>query len=489
MKKDNSSYNQILKSTSIFGGSQALVIIIGVIRTKIIALLLGPAGVGIIGIYQSVIDMIRTGSGLGIDTGGVREIAASTDNNFIQNKTVYRLNWWFLGTALLGLLVCGIFCYPISIWAFESDAYALPIALLSICVFLAILTTGRSVVLQGMRKISYMAQSAVWGSFIGLVLTIPLYYFFGLKGIVPAFIVSSLVLYFCTEFYYKKLNLKLIKTSNKEVFEAGLSTLKLGLFIVLAGIINTVSMFVIRAFLTRSIDIEAAGLFQSAWTITNVYLGLILKSMGSDFFPRLSAIADKKEEIKKLVNEQSYIVLVVATPIIIGMLLFSDFALSVLYSSKFTYANTILEWQILGTFLKVLGWPIAFIILAKNKGPLFLLSEALFYVSYLGAFYLLFPSYGLDAAGIGYLIAYVIYLPVVFIIGKSISSFTWNGEVIRMIIMNLLLICGTFYITQNDNINSWIFGSIVLLASMIYSLFKLRKVFSIEDLKDWFRRK
>lgn len=466
-----------------------MVIIIGIIRTKIIALLLGPAGVGIIGIYQSVIDMARTGSGLGIDTGGVREIAANADNNIIQNKTIYRLNWWFLGTALLGLLVCGIFCYPISIWAFESDAYALPIALLSVCVFLAILTTGRSVVLQGMRKISYMAQSAVWGSFIGLILTIPLYYFFGLKGIVPAFIVSSLVLYFCTEFYYRKLNLKLIKTSNKEVFEAGLSTLKLGLFIVLAGIINTVSMFAIRAFLTRSIDIEAAGLFQSAWTITNVYLGLVLKSMGSDFFPRLSAIANKKEEIKKLVNEQSYIILVVATPIIIGMLLFSDFALSVLYSSKFTYASTILEWQILGTFLKVLGWPIAFIILAKNKGFLFLLSEVLFYASYLGAFYLLFPSYGLDAAGIGYLLAYVIYLPAVFIIGRSISAFAWNRDIILMIIINLLLICGAFYITQNDNINSWIFGSITLLISITYSLFRLRKVFSLEDLKGWFRRK
>jgi len=463
-----------------------LVIIIGIVRAKVIALLLGPAGLGLIGIYQSVIDMLRTGCGLGIDTGGVREIAA-TENKISEGKTIYRLNWWFLATALLGLVVCAAFCYPISNWAFDSDAYAIPIALLSVCVFLAILTTGRSVVLQGMRKISYMAQSAVIGSFIGLLITLPLYYFLGLKGIIPGFIVSSLVLYFCAEYYYRKLNVKPIKTSGKEVLEAGLSTLKLGLYIVVAGVINTASMFLVRTYISRELDVDAAGLFQSAWTITNVYLGLILKSMGTDFFPRLSAIAEKKDEIKRLVNEQSYIVLVIAVPIIIAMLLLSEFALSVLYSSKFVNAGTILQWQILGTFLKVLSWPIAFIILAKNKGLLFLISETLFYTVYLVTSYLLFPQYGLDAVGIGYLIAYIIYLPIVFFMGKGISGFAWNKDVTIMAVISMIMICAAFFVSlKTESIFTWIFGSLVLLASLIYSYFRLKKVFSIKDqLKKW----
>lgn len=487
MEKET-SYNQILKSTGIFGGSQVLVIIIGIIRTKVIALLLGPAGVGIIGIYQSIIDMLRTGCVLGIDTGGIREIAVNRENKILEGKTIYRLNWWFLATALLGFAVCALFCYPISNWAFDSDAYAIPIALLSICIFLAILTIGRSVILQGLRQISYMAKSAVWGSLIGLFITLPLYYFLGLKGIIPAFIVTSLILYFCTEYYYRKLNVKPIRTSNREVFEAGVSTLKLGLYIVIAGIINTGSMFLVRTYISRELDIDAAGLFQSAWTITNVYLGLILKSMGSDFFPRLSAIAEEKEEVKKLVNEQTYIVLVIAVPIIIIMLLFSEFALSVLYSSKFIYAGAILQWQVLGTFLKVLSWPVSFIILAKNKGLLFLISEIVFYAVYLIGCYLLFPVYGLDAVGIGYLIAYIVYFPLVFIIGRSISGFTWSREVAMMAGINLLLVCGAFYISQNKGINIWIFGSGIFLLSLLYSFLKLKKVFSLEDLKNWFRK-
>ncbi|GAB6008318.1 O-antigen translocase [Dysgonomonas reticulitermitis] len=490
MKKET-SYSQILKSTSIFGGSQVLVIIIGIVRAKAIALLLGPAGVGIIGIYQSIVDMLRTGCGLGLDTGGVREIAAanSLEDKTLLGKTIYRLNWWFLVAAFLGLTACLAFCRPISIWAFGTDKYVLPIVLLSIPVFLAILTTGRSVNIQGMRKVSYMAQYEVWGSLVGLFIALPLYYILGLKGIVPAFITTGLVLYFFVEFYYKKLNVRLIKIPRKEVLEAGLSTLKLGIFIVISGIISTAGMFLVRAYISRSLNVEAAGLFQSAWTITAVYLGLILKSMGADFFPRLSSIAEKKTEIKKLVNEQTYVVLVISVPVIIGMLLFSEFALSVLYSTKFANAENILQWQVLGSVLKLLSWPVAFIILAKKKGLLFLFSEVVFYISYLAVSYFLFPQYGLDAVGIGYLIAYMIYLPLIVLIGWRISGFIWSKEIMIMITIGLTLICVAFYISHTKEVNTWIFGSAVLFISLLYSFYKLKKVFSLEDLNNWFGKK
>jgi PST family polysaccharide transporter len=489
--KKETSYSQILKSTSIFGGSQVLVIIIGIIRAKAIALLLGPAGIGIIGIYQSIIDMLRTGCGLGLDTGGIREIAAanSLEDKTLLGKTIYRLNWWFLLAAILGLIACLAFCHPISVWAFGTDKYVLPIVLLSIPVFLAILTTGRSVNIQGMRKVSYMAQYEVWGSLVGLFIALPLYYVLGLKGIVPAFITIGLALYFFVEFYYKKLNVRLIKKPKKEIFEAGLSTLKLGIFIVISGIISTASMFLVRAYISRSLNVDAAGLFQSAWTITAVYLGLILKSMGADFFPRLSSIAEKKTEIKKLVNEQTYVVLVISVPFIIAMLLFSEFALSVLYSTKFANAGNMLQWQVLGSFLKLLSWPVAFIMLAGKRGLLFLFSEVVFYLAYLAAGYLLFPQYGLDAAGIGYLIAYVIYLPLVALIGWNISGFMWSREIMIMIATGLTLICSAFYISHTKEVNTWIFGSPVLLVSLLYSFYKLKKIFSLEDLNNWFRKK
>jgi PST family polysaccharide transporter len=212
--------------------------------------------------------------------------------------------------------------------------------------------------------------------------------------------------------------------------------------------------------------------------------------MGTDFFPRLSAVAEKKETVERLVNEQSYIVLIIAVPVIITMLLLSEFALSVLYSSKFINAGTLLQWQVSGTFLKILGWPVSFILLAKNKGLLFLISEVLFYIVYLAAFYLLFPQYGLDAAGMGYLAAYIVYLPAVYLIGRNISGFSWNKEVAVMVIISFLLICAAFFISrQTGGAGKWLSGLPVLFISLIYSSFKLKKVFSPEDLKNRFGKK
>ena len=127
--------------------------------------------------------------------------------------------------------------------------------------------------------------------------------------------------------------------------------------------------------------------------------------------------------------------------------------------------------------------------LAKKKGFIFLFSEVVFYISYLAASYLLFPQYGLDAVGIGYLVAYMVYLPLIALIGWRISGFMWSRQILRMIAIGLVLICAAFYISHTKAVNIWIFGSIVLLISLFYSFYTLKKVFSLEDLKNWFSKK
>ena len=76
-----SSYGQILKSSSIVGGAQGASCVIGLLRTKAVAVLLGPAGVGLVGLYVSVIDLVGTFAQFGIDESGVRGVAAAAGTN------------------------------------------------------------------------------------------------------------------------------------------------------------------------------------------------------------------------------------------------------------------------------------------------------------------------------------------------------------------------------------------------------------------------
>lgn len=467
-----------------------LVVLIGLVRTKIIALLLGPVGIGLISIYQSISDMIRSGSMFGMDTAGIKEVAeaAATGDEASFYKTISRLNKWFVFSAFIAFLICVVFCYPISLWAFGDAQYAIYIALLSVSISMLILATGRSAILQGMRKIAEMAKVAIFGGIAGLIVTVPVYYVWRLDGIIPALIINAAIGLLCAEYYYRRQGIRKVKISNRDAFEKGLNSLKLGGYIVFGGFIATLSMFVVRAFISHNIDVDAAGLFQASWVITNVYFGIVLRSMGADFFPRLSSVSQENIETKRLVNEQSYIILALGTPVILILLLFSESILSLLYSDQFVLAGTLLKWQLLGTFFKIVSWPVSFILLTKNKGFVFLITEVLFYGVYLLAAYLLHFQFGLEAAGFGYFVAYAVYLPVVFFACRNISGFNWSKDVLGMILVNLFLVIISFYVVYFHKVNI-LWSVAILTISSLYTYFKMRKVFSFEDLKNWFEKR
>ncbi len=489
MAKVNKSYSQIIKSTSIFGGSQVITILIGIIRNKMLAILLGTLGVGLISIYQSTLDMIKSISSLGIETTGVREIAAVDEGEKDQlHHIISIIDRWALIFAILGAAVCIIFCYPISIWVFGDSSHSLQFALLSVCMFFSILAAGQAVVLQGLRHISYMVKSAIIWNICGLVISLPLYYVYRQDAIVPVFIVVSIAMYLSAYFYRRKIEIRQIPISFRQLKERGASVLRVGIFIVLASILTALSFFLVRAFLTKNGGLESVGLFQAAWTITNVYLMLILKSMGSDFYPRLCSIINDNKKTGSLINEQSYIVLVIAVPIIVLLLLCSKVALSLLYSADFEGAATVLHWQILGTFFKVLSWPLGFILLAKGKGLIYFFSETFFLIVYIGGIYCLYPIYGFEAVGISYLIAYALYLPLVFVLGRKLSEFKWTNENITIGFFSLIIVLSAFYIAKYIPNYSIIAGIPVLAVSGVYSAYKLNKVFPLKSLSDFLKR-
>ena len=60
------SYGEILKSTALVGGSSALNIGIGIVRIKAMAMLLGPAGFGLMGLYSSIVDLAQSVASMGV---------------------------------------------------------------------------------------------------------------------------------------------------------------------------------------------------------------------------------------------------------------------------------------------------------------------------------------------------------------------------------------------------------------------------------------
>ena len=135
MKKasNTDSYLHILKYISLFGGVQVLNVLIGIVRNKFVAMLLGPQGVGLISLFNSTTKLISDSTNFGISMSAVRNISEDYDKKEEEKLTedIALVRSWSLLAALLGFFIC-IFLSPLlSRYTFSWDGHTLHFILLS----------------------------------------------------------------------------------------------------------------------------------------------------------------------------------------------------------------------------------------------------------------------------------------------------------------------------------------------------------------------
>ena len=183
-RSESEGYGQILKSSALIAASTALNIGIGVVRTKAMALLLGPAGYGLLGLYGSIADVATSVAGVGITSSGVRQIAEAPHSEradrIARTTTVLRLTSIVLG--LLGAVTLAIFAARASRVTFGEERYASGITLLSLAVFFRGVDGGQSALLQGTRRIAVLSKINVYSALLGAAIGIPVVYLWRDKG-------------------------------------------------------------------------------------------------------------------------------------------------------------------------------------------------------------------------------------------------------------------------------------------------------------------
>ncbi len=489
---EKSSHKQILKATGIVGGAQVISILIRMLRNKVIAVLMGPAGYGIHALYQRTLDLIRSATGFGIQYSAVRDIAeaAGTDDHTRISRTVLILRRWVWFTGLLGLVLTAVFSKPISLRTFGDEKHTWGILGLSVILLLEAITGGNLAFLQGLRRISSMAKANVLGVLAGFIISVPLYWFFGFKGIVPALLVASAVNLLLSWLYTRKIPVEHVPLTLKETCIGGLSMVRLGFFLVITGFATTAAMYLVMIFVTKKSGIKDVGQYQAAWTLSLTYVGLVLQAMGADYFPRLSAVNHDNTQVIKLVNEQTEIALLIAGPLVVGMLSFVAPVVYLLYSTEFDKAINILHWQLAGSLLKVLSWPMAFILLSKKKGILFLVTELSWNIIFVTLVYFGWEYVGLEITGVSFFISFVLYNLILLLITRKLCQFRWGNRNIKFI-----LVFGVFTFVAFLNsryvlgMKGYFAGGILSLCVVVYSFFELHKIVDLKEIYKKFLNK
>ena len=496
MAEQQSSYRQIVKATSIFGGVQVFNIIISIIRSKFIAVLLGPAGMGIAGLLTSTTGLISGLTSFGLGTSAVKNIAAAngTGNQTRIAIVVTVFRRWVWITGILGLLVTLGLSPWLSELTFGNRDYTLAFVWISITLLFTQLSTGQLVVLQGMRKLQYLAKANLAGSAIGLIITVPLYYWYGIDAIVPAIIIASLVSLSLSWYFARKIKIEVIKVSPIRTVAEGKSMLSMGIMISMSGLIALGASYIVRIFISNTGGVDQVGLYNAGFSIITTYVGLIFTAMGTDYYPRLSAVAHSNELCKKTINQQAEIALLIMGPIIIVFLVFIQWVVIILYSNKFTSINEMLHWAALGMYFKAVCWSMGFILLAKGASKLFFWNELISNIYILGLNMLGYHFFGLTGLGISFLVGYLLYSIQIFILSKRKYEFSFSKTFINIFTIQFLLAIGSF-ITVRFLTSPFIYfiGISLIILSSWYSYRELDKRIGLQailiDIKNRFSKK
>lgn len=492
MENKNES-KDALKSTGTVGGGQIINILISLVRTKVIALILGTAGVGVIGILTTATDMIRSFASFGLPFSGVREISiANAKADDVEVSRIVKIfNKWILISSIIGSLITILFSLPLSWFLFNNDKYFFGIAFLSILIFFSTLSTGYQSVMQGKRAIYMMSKVTIIGNFIGSLLSILIYFIFREEGVIPSLIMMGIINFGASHYFYRKLEIPDFgKIKLSESWSNAKGMIRIGLFTIIVSIFDQFAALGLRAFIADKSGIDGVGLFTAANTIATMYLSIVLSSMASDYYPKLSSIHDDDIKLGESVNTQLYIVLLLASPIIIGMVGFADIAIKILYSNKFIGAVAVLKWQVVGDFFKIIAWPCGFVFLAKGLGKLYVFFSISYTIIYMAIVYLGWNYFGFLGIGLSFFIAQFLSMLFTYFYSNHKFGITINKSNLKVIVVFIILLIIAFYSQEYFKSYVRLLSSIiVLLVALTYSVYHLNSILNFKEITSKIFRK
>lgn len=480
----NNTYKKSLKATSLFGGVQIYNIIIQIVRSKIVAMLLGPAGMGITGLYSSALDVISRISNCGLSTSAIRNISEASGNNNTQRisvvLSVFRRITVVTGT--IGMLVCIALSPFLSKNSFGDDSHIWAFIILSVIILLKQLSAGQIVVLQGLQRYRYMARATVIGETISLLLIIPMYYFWNIKAIVPVLLVVQIVAFLLSWYYRSKIKIPIIRVSYEDIKQEGGNMLKTGILLSVSGVIGALVIYIVRSFINKTGNVGDVGLYVAGVTIVDSYVGLVFAAMVKDYYPRLAKIAKDRELFCDSINKQGEMSLLMMAPLVVVIFAFLELGIIVLYSGKFLAITNMIYWSLSSMLFKTLAWTMSYAIIAKGDTKTFFITELSIQVYSLVAIILGYKYGGLTGIGIAYFTIYIIYFFILYAVISKKYVFRFNVEVKKLFVFFSIFVFASMALKYL--FSGWIvylLESIIIIFVLFVSYKELNKRVGIKE--------
>lgn len=410
----------IVKVFSLNAISTFIRMLTGMVSVKIVASIIGPAGVAIVGQLNNLVSILLGVANGGISSGVTKYVAEYRDDNQMMPN--------IMSNALRITVICSLMMSFVLIighryfsqYVLLSDEYGYVFVVFGFTIIFYTLNGLLISILNGYKRFKRFVVVNISGTLIGLLFSVSLVVSFGLAGALINAVTFQSVIFFITLYLLRK-ETWLIKDNFTKKYDPCIVRMFLGYsaMTILSLALLPVSQMLLRGYVISQISIVEAGWWEGMNRISQMYLSVITTSLSVYYLPKLSETRNSDELRAEIFRVYKFIapILFIAT---LCIYILRHFIVWLLYTPSFYPMEDLFACQLIGDFFKIMSWILAYQMIAKSQTKIFIVTEIFFTVSYLLLSYAFIRINGIVGLTQGYMFNYIIYTLAMIVIYKNL---------------------------------------------------------------------
>lgn len=432
---DRHVFDHIVKYVGVFGSVQAVTVLVNLVMIKVKSILVGTVGYGITESLNRSTNLVLNTTNLGVPMAAVPEISRHLNDDVadeLADKIRLTRSWAML-TALAGMALCILLAPWLSYYAFDGDkSYALSFVLLSLSVAATSIAGGETAVMRGAGMLRQIALRQLVAGVLSLVVAVPLYWFWGLRGIVPALVLIAVGTMAVTCFYSVRRFPYRINMFNWNYLRKGTGMIGFGIYFTIVSFVGSWAWLFIARYLTGEGGSELTGTYSAGYGIVTYLANLLLSVTDSEYYPRLSAAGDDMARSHWLVNSQSLAMCMLAAPLVVLFMICTPAVVYVVLEYEKFYASIVLaQMAVIGLFFKSVYQPISYLVLARLDSKVYVAQELICYTMLIVCAVSGYKLAGVTGLGISLAVWEMLYLLLTYSICRWRYAFRMSARLVR----------------------------------------------------------
>ena len=421
------------RATGILAIGTAATLFAGVLVWKALAILVGPEGVGLYALLQSLIGLATIVFGLGVGTGMVRATARAVADDEEDRRAALRGAGMLLAMAggLLGGLLLILFRDSIATVFLGGPAHAWAVVVMAPALLLQLVSAVEFGYLNGHHRVGAMAIATAGSSVLGAAVIVAVVVAWGANGLPFAVVATSAISLLITAVArHRSVREARRQVSRARLSEAARWLVGFGGTYTLSQLVGTGAQLLVPVIVLSLLGHDSVGYVRAASAVAVGYLGVLTSTMARDYYPRAAAAEATEAALRRLIADQGRLIVALSAPLILATSALAPTIIAILYSDAFSPASSVLQWLLVGDVLKLLSWTGSIVILARGRPRTYFLIELTGGICLLVTTIVAVNAVGVVGVGLGYALTYAIYLCVVWVAVHGVVTLPVTSDLV-----------------------------------------------------------